>query len=210
MEEKSFLDKSGKLFNHKSETQFVRKLLAIVVVIVLLALSGCSTNEKPESQAQVTPTPTPKPAEKIPAPSESEVSELRIYYYYHPKCPNCQAVEPLIEFLMKNSSLDFDVCNVQFFSNCTNESKALAFAVKEKTGFFGTPTAVVEVGKNYTVFVGKYQIMDMVRFVGNFSDLPDVRLNETSYSVEECLSCHEERGLDPPSTYTCSYCCHGI
>ncbi len=184
------------------------KRFAILAVIILAIIAGCVSQEnaenpasKPSETVKTTPTPTP---EKVAA--EKPV----VYYFYHPRCPNCQAVEPLINYLVNSSNIEFDICNVQFFSNCTNESRALALAVKDKTGFFGTPTAVVKVGQNYTVFIGKFEVMEMVKFLGNYSELPEVKLNESTYSIKECLDCHEERGLDPPSTYTCSYCCHSI
>lgn len=193
----------------------MRKLAIIFGIMVMLALSGCVKDEKIDNNN----VPVQMPGKSVPTPNnsqddakvaESELQNLRIFYYYHPRCPNCQAVEPMINFLANNTSLNFVICNVQHFSNCTQESRALALAVRDKTGFFGTPTAVVEVGGNYTVFIGKFEIMEMVKFLGNYSDLPEVRLNQTNYSIEECIACHEERGLNPPSTYTCSYCCHGI
>lgn len=192
----------------------MKQLVLLLGVISVILISGClnAGNGDVKPTAQPEKTIDSNLTVKTPENSERalETAEPVVYYFYHPRCPNCQAVEPLIDYLVNNTSLEFVMCNVEFFSNCTNESKALALAVKEKTGFFGTPTAVVKTGENYTVFIGKFEVMEMVKFLGNYSSLPEVKLNDTSYSVSECIECHEKRGLDPPSTYTCSYCCHGI
>ncbi len=181
----------------------------MLFMAVAFLVAGCTSVEK-----STTPTPLSQkfPAED-PKSSESGIErqiKLRVYYFYHPECPNCQAVEPLIDYLLNSTNISFDVCNVEYFSNCSNMSKQLAFSVKEKTGFFGTPTAVVQENKTFRVFIGKYQVVEMVNYLRNFTYIPDIPLKNTSMSVEQCLSCHEERNLKPPSTMTCSYCCHGV
>lgn len=135
---------------------------------------------------------------------------VRIYYFYHPRCPNCQAVEPLINYLVNNTEIDFVMCNVEHFKDCSNKSKSIAIAVKKKTGFFGTPTAVVEENNNFRVFIGKYQVMKMVEYLGNFTEIPKIELNNSRYNISDCIECHAKKGLKPPSNYTCNYCCHGI
>ncbi len=134
----------------------------------------------------------------------------KVYYYFSPRCPNCIAVDPLINFLKNNSSIKFDICNVDDFKNCTNESKEIAYMVKKKLGFFGTPIAVVFSNGKTKIFIGKYQVLNMVKYLSNSTKLPEVSLNNSRFSVKDCIECHEKRNISPPSHYSCTYCCHNI
>ena len=197
MESDGFLNDS----NSESNVRF-----EMVIIIAVILLGGCISSDQGDEDITKTPEPVVKQAE-VPEP-ENNVS-VKVYYFYHPRCPNCIAVEPLINYLLNNTEINFEMCNVEFFNNCSNMSKQLAFSVKKKTGFFGTPTAVVQENKNFRVFVGKYQVIEMVDYLRNYTYIPEIPLKDTEMPVEECLSCHEMRNIDPPSTMTCSYCCHG-
>ncbi len=179
----------------------------LIALIALLLVSGCVSSDQIEKTVEKTPKPVVKETKNTELKSETNI---KVYYFYHPRCPNCQAVEPMIDYLLNNTDIDFDMCNVEYFSNCSNISKQLALSIKEKTGFFGTPTAVVQENDTFRVFIGKYQVMDMVGYLKNYTYIPEIPLKNTNMSVEECLRCHEERKLKPPSTMTCSYCCHGV
>ena len=182
----------------------------MLFVVAAFMIAGCASEER------LIPTPTPLPQKspadvtKTPESIAEKQIELTVYYFYHPQCPNCQAVEPVIDYLLNNTNISFDICNVEHFSNCSNMSKQLVYSVRKKTGFFGTPTAVVQENGRFKVFIGKYQVVEMVNFLRNFTYIPDISLKNTSMGVDQCLSCHEKRGLKPPSTMTCSYCCHGV
>ncbi len=135
--------------------------------------------------------------------------EVKIYYFYSPTCPNCREVEPFISYLKNSTDVSFVVCNVKNFDSCSDESKSVAKSVYKKLGFFGVPTAVVEVKGNRTVFVGKYEVLRLSEFLERMGyKVERIEIKEKKYDVSECLNCHRERKIPPPSTFTCSYCCH--
>ncbi len=141
---------------------------------------------------------------------QNQNNEIKIYYYFSPRCPNCREVEPLINFLKNESSIKFYICNVDNFQNCSKESREIAYKTKEKLGFFGTPIAVVKENGKTKLFVGKYQILNMVKYLANSTELPEIRFNKSNFSVRDCIECHEERNISPPPQFSCNYCCHNI
>lgn len=181
----------------------------MLLVLASLLFAGCTSETMSSEKLEPAPENVSSPPGAKNQDMDGRADDLRIYYFYHPKCPNCQAVEPLIEYLLNNTEINFEMCNVQYFNNCSVMSRQLAYSLKEKTGFFGTPTAIIQEDGKFKVFVGKYQMLDMVGYLRNYTDIPEIPLKEEKMNVEECFNCHEKRNLKPPSTMTCSYCCHG-
>ncbi len=190
--------------------------LIILFMLAVLLMSGCaSPKEQSGASSQlpgtmVTNTPVKSPGKENTNVSKAERNLIKVYYFFHPECPNCQAVKPLIDYLLNSTDITFDMCNVEYFSNCSNMSKQLAYTIKEKTGFFGTPTAVIQENNSFRVFIGKYQVVEMVSYLRNYTYIPNIPLKNTEMPVERCFACHEKKNLRPPSTMTCSYCCHGV
>lgn len=133
--------------------------------------------------------------------------ELSIYFYYYPDCPWCRMVKPYIELLDNETDLYFEFCNTKHINNCSDE----AVNVSKKIKLRGVPTLVV---KNSTsiihVYVGAYEVAGVGEFLKSRGY--DVTTNFTvkglNYSAKDCIECHAENRLPPPSTYTCSACCH--
>ncbi len=140
---------------------------------------------------------------------EKRKENVTIYYFYSPTCPNCQAVEPYIDYLMNSTDVNFVLCNVKEFDNCTNESIELAKAIYSKQGFFGVPTAVVKYRGNYTVFIGKYDVLKLSEFLEKLGySVPKIEISDKKIDAAKCVECHERRGIPPPREMNCSYCCH--
>ncbi len=137
--------------------------------------------------------------------------EIRIYYFYNPACPNCKVVEPYIHYLINNTNVTFELCNVKNFENCSNTSKSIAKSIYKEKGYFGVPTAVAYENGNYTIFIGWKNVLKLTEFLEKRGyEIRKVEINKTAYNLKECIECHKKRNLLPPSTFNCTYCCHGI
>ena len=180
----------------------------MLLILASLMFTGCTSEMVGEKSEPAYEAPS-TPQESKSQDTGRNAGDLKVYYFYHPRCPNCQAVEPPIDYLLNNTEINFEMCNVQHFNYCSGMSRQLAYSLKEKTGFFGTPTAIIQENGKFTVFIGKYQMVDMVGYLRNYTYIPEIPLKDTQMNVEECFECHEKRDLEPPSTMTCSYCCHG-
>jgi hypothetical protein len=143
------------------------------------------------------------------AGEKMQVSQMQfsIFYYYHPLCPNCQKIEPYMN-LMKNVT-EIDACNVGNISACSPESIAVLKFLKNQGKFLGVPTIAVLEGSNITLLIGWKQALKLGEIVESHGITPPpVTYNNTTYTVQECVDCHSSRGLKPPSTFNCTYCCH--
>jgi len=138
----------------------------------------------------------------------SEKPEIKVYFYYSPKCPACRMVKPYMNLLKeKVKDVKFDFCNVYDLKNCSNES----IAVAHKYPFMYIPTVIVIAGNDVTKLTGSYEVLRLGKILESHGiKTPKIVFENISYSVDECISCHEERNIPPPSNFSCSYCCHKV
>ncbi len=163
-----------------------------LLLILSLLFVGCS--EKIEHKA-------------MPTPSVSENSkEIKVYFFYSPKCPACRMVKPYMKLLReKVKGVHFDFCNVNDPKNCSRNSIMVAHMYP----FEYIPTVILIVGNNVTKLTGSYEVLKLGKILESYGiKTPEVVFGNVSYSVDECIRCHEERHIPPPSNFTCSHCCH--
>lgn len=163
----------------------MRKLIPLLVICLILI--GCSE--------KMTQKPTPS----------VENHEIRVYFYYSPKCPACRMVKPYMNLLKeKVEGVKFDFCNVNDLKNCSNDS----IAVAHRYPFMYIPTVIV-IAENITKLTGSYEVLKLGKILESYGiKTPEVVFENVSYSVDECIKCHEERNIPPPSNFTCDHCCH--
>ena len=198
------------------------KFTLIFIALLIASLFAMCTNqgaEKAPQNVEKTPleseknqkgaaqeTGTGGKAEETPVP-RVQVSEFSIFYYYHPLCPNCQKIKPYME-LMENVT-DIDACNVGNLSACSPEALEMLKLLRSQGKFLGVPTVAVLEGSNVTLLIGWKQALKLGEIVeAHGITPPPVTYNNSTYTVQECVDCHSARGLRPPSTFNCTYCCH--
>ncbi len=132
--------------------------------------------------------------------------KVSVYFYYSPTCPWCKMVMPYVQQL-NESGVDIIFCNVAKLNNCSNEAKKVAKEAKLR----GVPTAVAvnETGI-VKVFVGAYEVAELGEFLKEYGYkvTTNYEVRGLNYTVKDCIECHAKKRLPPPSTYTCSSCCH--
>ena len=169
---------------------FLMKSLKIVTLflIVTLSLIGCVQNQE-SSYIHNSSSDNPK-----------------VFFYYIPKCPSCEKIKPYMNLMREEvEDVDFDFCDVSKFSECSNES----LKVVEKNDLLGTPTVFLIYDNTTTSFVGWKEVSKLGYRLNELGiDTPDVIFRNETHDLQECIVCHEQRNLPPPSTYTCTYCCH--
>ena len=141
----------------------------------------------------------------VPTPSVKS-KEIRVYFFYSPSCPACRMVKPYM-YLLKEKVKDvhFDFCNVNDPKNCSKDS----IMVAHMHPFEYIPTVIVIAGDNVTMLTGSYEVLKLGKILESYGiKTPKVVFENVSYSVDECISCHEKRHIPPPSNFSCSYCCH--
>ncbi len=152
----------------------------ILVLLVLTALLACCVAEK---------------------------HRVEVYFYYSPYCPHCRAVEPYMKLLKEKlgDEVEFYFCNVNDPRNCSKK----AIDVARRYPFEWIPTVIVFAdGKVYRL-TGTDQVLRLGDILKEYGiNPPPAKLGKESFSVEYCIRCHEERGLPPPSNFTCDRCCH--
>ncbi len=166
----------------------MRLPIIVLSALLVITVSGClgQINEKT--------TPVEKKA------------EVKVFFYFSPNCPNCAKIEPYMYFIKsKVKQVDFDFCDISNSSTCTNESLWVARHI----GLIGVPTAVFMYKNNVTVLVGWRDVGKLGSYFARAGiGVPDISYGNESYNVQECIECHNEKGISPPSTYNCTYCCH--
>ena len=145
--------------------------------------------------------------------------EFTLLYFYHPRCPNCVAVAPYINYLTEKYGVNITRYDISTPSGI-NASKAFNVTA--------VPTLIIIEDGHLERFVGRlavtraeYRIAELVG-----APLPKRPFNTTiELDPMQCLACHEpteeqkalippsvleklNATLPPPSTYSCSYCCH--
>ncbi|AEA47613.1 thioredoxin family protein [Archaeoglobus veneficus] len=178
----------------------MRRLLPVLGTILIFSslIIGCTQNQvemKTETGAKITET------ENL-----NENETVKVFFYYSPRCPSCVKIKPYMNLLREEvQGIKFDFCDVSNKSLCSNESLWVA----KHIGLFGVPTAVFIQGDRVAVFVGWKKVAKLGVYLEELGfEVPEVVYGNTSYDVQECIDCHEGRGINPPSTYSCTYCCH--
>ncbi len=138
--------------------------------------------------------------------------QVDLVYFYDPRCPNCRAVEPYISLLekeLKKKDIHFERCSVPDVDTCSVKARFILYTIYPK-GNIRIPTVGVKHSKNISVFIGRLDVIKVGSYLNKNFGVPEVKaqLQDVNYPVEECLKCHQERNIKPPSTYTCTYCCH--
>lgn len=148
--------------------------------------------------------------------------EVEMLYFYSPSCPNCIAVAPFIDYIEEEYSVDI---------NHYDASKQVNRQSFERYNVTAVPTLIVLDGVEQR-FVGRYEVVEAEYLIAEMTGAkpPQHPFNTTLQTDPAyCLKCHkptEEQKellhellppqeleslnttLPPPSTYSCSYCCH--
>lgn len=142
-----------------------------------------------------------------------ENEKPQVFFYYIPGCPSCETVKPYM-FLMKEevSEVEFEFCNV-LYSSSSNSSTSIcskeSLKLFEENNISVIPVVVLINGDEKTILTGWKEVGALGKELKKLGiNTPELVYNQQNYSVDDCVSCHEERNLQPPSTYSCTYCCH--
>jgi len=138
------------------------------------------------------------------------IKTIKVFYYHSPTCPSCTKVKPYMDELKKCEGIEFDFCDVTNFNSCSEDSQQLIKNVNP----IGVPFVVVQVKEDDEVmdqktYVGWKNITEVGDYLAKLGiQIPKICLAGDCRSIQECVNCHNQRGLAPPSTFSCSYCCH--
>ena len=142
-----------------------------------------------------------------------------VLYFYHPRCPNCIAVAPYVSYLAERYGVNITRYDVSTSSGARAAAELNVTAV---------PTLIILEGEREERFVGRLAVTRAEYRIAELVGAPEPeRPFNASVELDPmlCLRCHsptpEQRRLippqvlrrlnatlPPPSTYSCSYCCH--
>lgn len=168
-------------------------LVVLILIMFALGLTCCTQNgditNHNSNPSSTSSSPTPK-----------------VYFYYLPKCPSCEKIKPYMEKMKQEvTGAQFDFCDVSNYSSCTNRSLNVANSSDLK----GMPTVILVNGNNTTIMLGWKEVGNLSQNLRELGvESPNVTYRYRTYEVEDCIKCHNQRDLPPPSTYTCTQCCH--
>lgn len=179
-------------------------LIVLTLIMFALTLTCCTQNENQtgddmvnhNSMSSNNSTPTQHPSTPTP----------KVYFYYLPKCPSCEKIKPYMEKMKQEvTGAQFDFCDVSNYSACSNKSLNVA----DNNDLEGMPTVILVHGNNTTVMLGWKKVGNLSQNLRELGvESPNVTYKYRTYEIEDCINCHEQRDLPPPSTYNCTYCCH--
>ncbi len=174
-------------------------LIVLTIILTLtLTLTCCTQNENGidspgdhSSTSTSSPTSTPTP---------------KVYFYYLPKCPSCEKIKPYMEKMRQEVvGAEFEFCDVSNYTTCSNKSLNVA----NNSDLEGMPTVILIEGNNTTVMLGWKEVGNLSQNLRELGvESPNVTYRYQTYEIADCINCHEQRNLPPPSTYNCTYCCH--
>ena len=162
----------------------MRRLMLLVAVAMTVAILGCSASHLQPQQKQ----------------------KIQVFFFYSPYCPHCQEVKPYMRLLREKlgREVEFHFCNVAKW-NCSPESLEIA----KKYPFEWIPTVIVIANGKVYKLTGTTQVLKLGEILKKYGiNPPPVVFENKTYSVEECIGCHEERNIPPPTNFTCDHCCH--
>jgi thiol-disulfide isomerase/thioredoxin len=165
--------------------------LILAILMISTVLAGCSSKSlKDDKSLNISVT----------------ARDVKIYFYYSPNCFACQQVKPYMNLLSSElKEAKFDICNVKDIENCSMSSLAIMKMAKLQY----IPTAVVKADDEISILVGSDEVLRLGELLEKYGiETPNAVYKNVSYDVEYCISCHKEKGIPPPSKYSCTYCCH--
>ncbi|MFO7966057.1 MAG: hypothetical protein R6U44_00465 [Archaeoglobaceae archaeon] len=126
------------------------------------------------------------------------------YFYHYEGCQYCEIVKPYIEYIyseMDSDSIEFESCDVKKRDECSQASSEL----KEKIGLKVVPAIVVVANNTSKQFIGWKEACELGAYYEELGmELPEITCHGEDYSVQECVDCHIENELEPPSKFDCS------
>lgn len=129
---------------------------------------------------------------------------ITTYVYHKEDCSYCDIVKPYVEYIsseMDNESLKFYFCDIKNPQECSQMSIDLG----DKIGLKVVPTIVVVSNNTSREFVGWKEICDLGAYYQDLGiELPVITCHGKKYSVQECVNCHRDNELIPPSKFDCT------
>lgn len=126
------------------------------------------------------------------------------YFYHYEGCNYCAIVKPYMEYIsseMESDSIKFESCDVKKRNECSQASTKL----KEKLGLKVVPAIVVVANNTSQKFIGWKEACNLGAYYEELGlELPVINCYGKNYSVQECVDCHRENELEPPSKFDCS------
>ncbi len=143
----------------------------------------------------------------ISSTTEGDGYILDVYYFYHPKCPNCIATAPYISYLEEKYNLDIRQIDVSKVSNRE---------LVEVWNITAVPTLIIITSRGDSSeeyrYVGRIDVPKAEPLIARLMGMPapekPYNINISELDPMQCLACHAQRQLPPPSTYSCTACCH--
>jgi hypothetical protein len=164
------------------------------LLILLVLIAGCYT-----------------PASEVPYQKE----DIVLTYYFVDWCGNCQDSALVIKYINENYNISYVPMNLT--DKVINDSETISYLkmVEEfNLGDGGVPIVFLQnqITGESRVYLGRIEIRTQVEDqIRGWKGLPDASrggYGKVAFSQSECNTCHSERGLEPPSTYNCTSCCH--
>ena len=139
--------------------------------------------------------------------SKQDKQEPSIYYFYRSTCPNCIATEPFIDYLEKEYGVEINRYEVR--------DPQWRWLV-DYYNITAVPTLIIQYPVDDTVkewrFVNRLNVPKAEYIIANLTGKPEPKkpynINMTQLDPMTCAVCHAQRQLPPPSTYSCTSCCH--
>ncbi len=168
----------------------MRRVLIILLLLIMLSLCLKSIKEERHLTSNLSMSP-----------------KISMIYFYNPNCPFCKAIDPYIDYL--STLFDVEYCNVLNITNCSREAILYMAIIINKTGSFAVPTLIVK-GNESVVFQGfdniAFQLEKYLEKEYNYSI--EIFVGNKYYKPSECYSCHIQRKIEPPRSFSCTSCCH--
>ncbi len=189
----------------------IRDLKVLIVaglMIGIIFITGCLKNSESTLDHKSTPL-----SDNRTGTTGTTPYDVKIYYYYDPKCPNCRAVEPYMEFIASHVRAEFDFCDLTSPDTCTNISKSLfVHAIRSLNISPAVPMVIIKSGDEARVLLGRDKISILDRILSEEYGLssPVFRYGDSEYNLSDCIQCHKARELPIPSKYECTSCCHDV
>ncbi len=172
--------------------QWLRISLLLMMVMAAILFAGCAGIEDSEGIGDY-------------SGNESfQKGSITTYFYHYEGCHYCGIVKPYIEYIsseMDSDSIKFESCDVKKRDECSPASIKL----KEKIGLEVVPAIVVVANNTSQKFIGWKEACDLGTYYEELGlELPVITCHGENYSVQECVDCHRENELEPPSKFDCS------
>jgi hypothetical protein len=134
--------------------------------------------------------------------TSQQAEPLKLYIFMDKRCPNCQVAEPFIGYLIEK----YDIGGTTFLLWTDKEDHLALFKYYNITA---VPTALLFYEDGVKKYIGRTVMPELEVDIARIKGMPlperpaDIQL---TYDIGTCKECHQE----PPTTYSCSSCCHGV